>query len=252
MYMIRMVEEDDMPIGEAGQFLNTHWSVVLLASQGNSPQAEAALETLCRNYWYPLYSFVRRQGYSPADAQDLTQEFFAQLLGKQRLQLADRERGRFRSFLLASLKNFLVNEWVRGQAQKRGGGIPALSLDEAIAEELYRREPDSPTAPEILYDKRWAITLLERAVERLTAHYTQTGKEQLFNTLKPWLLAETSHQIYDDLAKTLGMNEGSVKVALHRLRQRLREAVRDEVSHTVASPADVDEELRCLMASLNT
>lgn len=236
---------------EARQFHNTHWSVVLTAGQDGSPHAEAALETLCRNYWHPLYFFVRRQGYAAADAQDLTQEFFAHFLRKRKLRFADPQRGRFRSFLLASLKNFLVNEWVREHAVKRGGGTTVLSMDEELAEQLYQSEAPSATAAENLYDKRWALLLLERAIGRLTAEYSGSGKDKLFNQLKPWLLAEASGSTYRKLAEELQMTEGAAKVALHRLRKRLREAVRDEVSQTVALPTDIDEELRCLMASLN-
>jgi len=234
----------------AGQFNTTHWSLVLLAGQADSPRAEAALETLCRTYWYPLYAFVRRQGHAPHDAQDLTQEFFARLLENGKLQLADRERGRFRSFLLASLKHFLVNEWVRGQAQKRGGGQKVFSLDEEAAERIYQQEPGGQVPAENLYDKRWAMTLLERAMERLGADYAKAGKRALFDQLRPLLLAEASNDTYRELAASLVMSEGAVKVALHRLRHRFRDTVREEVAETVATPADVDEELRCLMASM--
>ena len=153
----------------SGCFQTTHWSVVLAAGQAATPQAEAALASLCRIYWYPLYAYVRRQGQRPEDAQDLTQEFFARLLEKEYLKRADQGRGRFRSFLLKSLQHFLVNEWVRGQAQKRGGGQQILPLDEETAERIYQQEPAAPLAAESLYDKRWAVTLLERAMDRLGA-----------------------------------------------------------------------------------
>jgi len=237
--------------GQAGLFLTTHWSLVVAAGKEDTGQAEAALETLCRTYWYPLYAYVRRQGQNPHDAQDLTQAFFARLLETRNLRLADPERGRFRSFLLSSMKNFLVNEWVRDQAQKRGGGRKLLSLDEEAAERSFQLEPASQAPAEYLYDKRWAVTLLERAMERLGEDYARGGKEVLFARLKPWLLAEASNDTYRELAGPLGMSEGAVKVALHRLRQRFRDVVRDEVAQTVATPAEVDEELRCLMASLN-
>jgi len=235
----------------AGQFNTTHWSVVLLAGKAEAPQAEAALDNLCRAYWYPLYAYVRRQGHSPHDAQDLTQEFFARLLEKKYLQLADRERGRFRSFLLKSLQHFLVNEWVRGQAQKRGGGRKVFSLDEVAAERSYLQQPSDQLAPESLYDKRWAMTLLERAMERLGADYAAAGKREVFEQLKGLLLSEGSGESYRQLAGPLGLNEGAVKVAMHRLRQRFREAVRAEIAQTVATPDEVDEELRCLMAAIS-
>lgn len=233
-------------------FLTTHWSVVLQAGQDDLSKAEAALETLCRTYWYPLYAFVRRHGHAPHDAQDLTQSFFERLLERRDLRLADQTRGRFRSFLLSSLKHFLVNEWARGQARKRGGGQPLLSLNEAAAEQIFQQEPATQTPPESLYDKRWAITLLERAMDRLEADYARSGRGELFTRLRPWLLAEVTGDTYRELAGPLRMNEGALKVALHRLRQRFRDTVRDEVAQTVSSPEEVDEELRCLMASLNS
>jgi len=238
------------PIG-AGQFNTTHWSVVLLAGQTQAPQAEAALEELCRAYWPPLYAYVRRQGHSPHDAQDLTQEFFSRLLEKRYFKLAAQERGRFRSFLLKSLNHFLVNDWVRSQAQKRGGGQKPLSLDEEAVERLFQQEPPSTLPPESLYDKRWAVTLLERAMKRLGDDYAEAGKADLFERLKGWLLTEGSVQSYREMAGLLDLSESAVKVAVHRLRQRFRDAVRAEIAQTVASPAEIDEELRCLMASLS-
>lgn len=222
----------------------------MLAGQDGTAKAEAALETLCRTYWYPLYAYVRRQGQTAHDAQDLTQEFFARMLESKYLQLADRERGRFRSFLLKSLQHFLINEWVRGQAQKRGGGARMIALDEEIAERLYQQEPTAYVTAEVLYDKRWATTLLGRAMDRLGADYGASGKGELFAVLKPQILVEGSGEVYRELAVQTGMSEGATKVAMHRLRQRFREAVRAEVAQTVATPAEVDEELRFLMAAV--
>ena len=234
-----------------GCFQTTHWSVVLAAGQSATPHAEAALESLCRSYWYPLYAYVRRQGHRPEDAQDLTQEFFARLLAKEYLKLADQGRGRFRSFLLKSLQHFLVNEWVRGQAQKRGGGQQILPLDEETAERIYQQESSAPLAAESLYDKRWAVTLLDRAMDRLGADYATAGKRELFDHLKRLLLTEGSGVIYREAAHQSGLSEGAVKVAVHRLRQRFRDAVRAEIAQTVATPEEVDEELRCLMAAMS-
>ncbi len=236
----------------AREFNTTHWSLVLLAGQTQVPQAEAALEKLCATYWLPLYIYVRRAGHGPEDAQDLTQDFFARLLEKKYLKLADRERGRFRCFLLKSLQHFLVNDWVRGQAKKRGGGQKIFSLDEAEAERLYLQQPADGLSPENLFDKRWAITLLDRAMERLGIEYAAAGKRELFNQLKSLLLTEGSAESYRELAEPLGMSEGAVKVAAHRLRQRFGEAVRAEIAQTVATPAEVDEELRCLMTALGS
>lgn len=244
-------EETDGPGARgAGQFNTTHWSVVLLAGETHAPQADVALEKLCRTYWPPLYAYVRRKGHSPHDAQDLTQEFFARLLEKQYLKLADPERGRFRSFLLKSLQHFLVNEWGRGQALKRGGGHTLVPLDDVAAERIYQAQPDDQLAPESFYDKRWAMTLLQQAMERLGTDYASAGKQELFGHLKGHLLTEGSAEIYRELAGPLGLSEGAVKVAMHRLRQRFRDAVRAEVTQTVATPAEVDEELRCLMMAM--
>jgi RNA polymerase sigma factor (sigma-70 family) len=242
--------ENDAAAG-VGQFNTTHWSMVLLAGETQAPHADAALDKLCRTYWYPLYAYVRRRGHSQEDAQDLTQEFFARLLGKKYLKLATQERGRFRSFLLKSLQHFLVNEWVRGQAQKRGGGQKILSLDEDGAERAYQQDPAVQIAPESLYDKRWAMTLLEQAMERLGESYAATGKRELFDQLKGLLLTESSGETYRQLGGQLGLSEDAVKVAVHRLRHRFREMVRAEISQTVATPAEVDEELRCLKAALS-
>jgi len=232
-------------------FTTTHWSVVLTAIEEPSPQAAAALEKLCRTYWYPLYAYVRRKGYNAPDAQDLTQEFFARLLARNYLSVADRNRGKFRSFLLGSLEHFLAREWTKAHAQKRGGGQPLVSLDEVDAERIYQQEPATGLAPESLYDKRWAMTLLERAMERLGVDYAAAGKRELFDQLKSLLLAECSGESYRQLAGPLGLSEGAVKVAVHRLRHRFREVVRAEIAQTVATPAEVDEELRCLMSALN-
>jgi RNA polymerase sigma-70 factor (ECF subfamily) len=224
---------------------------VLQAGATQIPQADAALDKLCRIYWYPLYAYVRRAGHNPEDAQDLTQEFFARLLEKKYLQLADRERGRFRSFLLKSLQHFLVNEWVRGQAQKRGGGQKVFSLDEEAAERSYLQLPADQLAPESLYDRRWAMTLLERAMERLGGDYAAGGKQELFEQLKGLLLTEGSGESYRQLADSLDLSDGAVKVAVHRLRQRFRDAVRTEIAQTVATSAEVDEELRFLMSVMS-
>ncbi len=247
-----MVSRNDFLTPAGGSdFRTTHWSVVLAAGKSQTQLAEASLERLCRTYWKPLYAYVRRQGHSQHDAQDLTQEFFARLLERNYLQLADRERGRFRSFLLKSLQHFLVNEWVRGQAQKRGGGRKVFSLDEEAAERTYLQDSSDKLAPEHFYDKHWATTLLERAIERLGADYAAAEKRVLFEQLKPLLLTEGSAESYRQMAGPLGLSDGAVKVAVHRLRQRFRKAVRAEVAQTVTTPEDVDEELRVLMAALS-
>ena len=232
-------------------FNTTHWSVVLKAGDSRVDGSEAALETLCVTYWYPIYAFVRRKGHSPHDAQDLTQDFFARILDKKYFKLAAQERGKFRSFLLKSLSYFLINDWVRGQAKKRGGGQVLLSLDHESAERNFQQEPAVELPPESLYDKTWALALLERAMEKSGADYAAAGKGELFGQLKCFLLNEGSAEAYREVALSMNMEEGAVRVAAHRLRQRFRETVRAEIAQTVATPAEIDEELRCLISALS-
>ena len=230
-------------------FATTHWSVVLSAGGGDAPEAQGALEKLCQTYWYPLYAFARRRGLAPADAEDVTQGFFAWLLERNWLGKADQQRGRFRSFLLTSFSNFLTNEWNKARAQKRGGGrIVSLQRDEA--ETRCAREPAHNITPEQTYEWRWALTLLGRVMDRLGAEYAREGRTQWFETLKPCLLGERAKQPYATLAAQLGMTEGSVKVGVFRLRQRYRQLLREEIAHTVATRGEVEEELRYLFAVL--
>lgn len=232
--------------GAGAGFAETRWSVVLRAADTASPQAGEALAALCQAYWYPLYVFIRRQGHNPHDAQDLTQEFFARLIQSHFFAAADPKRGRFRSFLLASLKHFLQHEWEKARAQRRGGGRAILSLDAAEGESRYLLEPAQSANAERLFDRRWALTLLERVVERLRADYAASGKAELFDALKPALAGEQAGGSCASLAASLGMTEGAVKVAIHRLRQRYGALLREEISHTLASPDDVEGELRHL------
>ena len=231
-------------------FATTHWSLVLSAGDQPSPQAADALEKLCRAYWLPIYAFVRRQGRSPHDAQDLTQEFFARLLEKNYLAGADPAKGRFRSFLLASLKHFLANEWDKTKAQKRGGGQVMIPIDIKSAENSGGFEPADNLTAEKIFERRWALTLLEQVLRRLRAEYVRDGREKLFAQLKP-TLTETSRTVgYAEIATRLGTTEGAVKVAVHRLRQRYREVLRAEIADTVASPEEVEDEIRNLFAAL--
>jgi RNA polymerase sigma-70 factor (ECF subfamily) len=227
-------------------FATTHWSVVLAASEGQSPEAVAALEKLCSTYWYPLYVYVRRKGYTAEDAQDSTQEFFARLLARNYLRVADRNRGKFRSFLLGSLEHFLAREWTKARAQKRGGGVHLFSLDEAEVENLYQKEAMFELTPDKVFDRRWATTLLAQAMTRLREIYVADGKENLFIKLESLLAGEAPEGSYAAIAASLGMSEGAVKVAVHRLRERYGKLVRAEVAQTVADPAGVDEELHHL------
>jgi RNA polymerase sigma factor (sigma-70 family) len=232
-------------------FTNTHWSVVLAAGDNSSPSSAAALEKLCRAYWYPLYAYVRRRGHGPEDSQDLTQDFFARLLRKEYLSHVEPERGKFRTFLLTSLKRFLINEWEKGRVQKRGGGQPVLSLDTDATESRYQAEPSESSTPEKIFEKRWAVTLLEQVLARLRQEFTAHGKAQQFERLKLLLWGEKGSPPYAEVAAELGLSEGALKVSVHRLRQRYRELLREEVAHTVASPSDVDNELRHLIAVIS-
>lgn len=231
-------------------FITTHWSVVLAAGDSASPQADAALEALCRAYWYPIYVYVRRKGHGPDDAQDLTQAFFAALLEKRLLRIADPAKGRFRSFLLGVLDHFLAREWTKAHRQKRGGGRAILSLDEADPEARFRTEPAHDETPERAYDRQWALTLLESTLARLEAECRQAGKTDLFEVAKGLLSGEKAAGSYRDLGARLGLSEGAVKVAVHRLRQRYAELLRAEIAQTVRSPAEVEDELRHLFQAL--
>ena len=241
---------DATPAG-AGQFTPTHWSLVLLARQGESTVGREALEKLCRKYWYPLYAYVRRQGHGVADAQDLTQEFFARLLGRNFLAGVTPEKGKFRSFLLAALKHFLANEWDRVRAEKRGGGQTFLSWDEPSAEDRYSMEPADVSSPELLFEKRWAWTVLDRALQRLKEEHAAEAKQEQFDQLKVFLASEARPGAYAAAASRLGMTPGAVAVAVHRLRQRYGELLRAEVGQTVSTAAEVDEEMRHLFGIIN-
>lgn len=239
-----------MPDGNSAasqRFATTQWSVVLAAQQDQSPQA---LDTLCRAYWYPVYAFVRRRGFAAHDAQDLTQEFFARLIEKESLLAVDRERGRFRTFLLVAAQRFLANTRRDRAAQKRGGGRPRLSLDYAAGERRYACEPADPMTPERLFVRRWALTMLERVLEQLRQQYTARGREALFEQLAACLLEEPQAASYAQIAAQLNMTPAAVKVAAHRLRQHYRDLVREEVLQTVADERDVDDELRHLMEAV--
>ena len=231
-------------------FVTTRWTVVLSAQDKDAPQSSEALESLCRIYWHPLYAYARRLGHAPADAQDLTQEFFARLLEKQWLAAADREKGRFRTFLLVALKRFLANEWDRAHRQKRGGYATHLPLDTAVAEARYLTDLAKKLPADRVYERRWALTLLEQTMNRLRAEFSQAGKAAEFERLKVFLTADKSAIACADVARELGMSEGAARVAAHRLRRRFREVFREEVAHTVASAEDVDEEFHHLLEAL--
>lgn len=242
--------EDSAPPPMAAGFTPTHWSVVVAAGRSDSTQAQVALEKLCRTYWPPIYAFVRRQGHGPHDAQDLTQEFFARLLGKNHLAVVDRSKGRFRSFLLASVKHFLANEWDKSQAQKRGGGQVLIPIDVASVESSCGFQPADHLTAEKIFERRWALTLLDQVLRRLREDYARDGKEKLFEQLKPTLTEASRTVGYAEIATRLDLTEGAVKVAVHRLRGRYRELLRAEIGETVASAEEVEDEIRNLFAAL--
>jgi RNA polymerase sigma-70 factor (ECF subfamily) len=231
-------------------FVTTRWTVVLAAGGMDTTQGRQALEHLCRTYWYPLYAYVRRRGYSAHDAQDLTQAFFARLLAQQSLAKADPDRGRFRCFMLTAMNHFLASEWKRGMAQKRGSGCAVLSLELAAAEKRYDLEPAIHSSPDKIFEKQWAMTLLEEVLTRLEFEFQNEGKADLFAALKPALLGLRESQPYATLATQLGMNESAVKVAVHRLRKRYRELIRDEIANTLESSEEVEAEMRYLLRVL--
>lgn len=231
----------------AAAFATTHWSVVLAAGHGESSQAAEALERLCGTYWYPLYAYVRRQGNSPEDAQDVTQEFFARLLAKDYLARADPAEGKFRSFLLTGLKRLLWDEWDKSRRLKRGGGQKIISFDEKTAEDRYQLEPVDQVTPEVLFERSWTATLLERAATRLREEYRAAGRAELHEQLTEFQLDGAQERTYAEVAAQLGLSQSAVKSAIRRLRQRHLELVRAEIAQTVANPAEVDEEIRHLL-----
>jgi RNA polymerase sigma-70 factor (ECF subfamily) len=240
----------DSPAPRQARFATTRWSIVLRAGRPDAPEAGDALGRLCRTYWYPLYARVRRQGYSAHDAQDLTQGFFARLLGSDLIARADPARGKFRSFVLTALKHFIVDEWDKARAQKRGGGQAAVSFDADAAEKRFHAEPADEAAPDRAFDRQWALVLLGEVLNRLEGEYRDASKARQFAILKAALTGPRETQPYARLAAELGTSEGAVKIAVHRLRQRYRALLEQEIAQTVASPAEAAEELNHLFRAL--
>jgi RNA polymerase sigma-70 factor (ECF subfamily) len=236
--------------GRKAAFPTTPWSVILNAGATDSPSAAHALERLCRMYWYPLYAFLRRQGTSQHDAEDLTQSFFAHLFEKDAFKSLGREKGKFRSFLLAACTNFLRDERDRAGAWKRGGMHTIISLDVARAEESYEKEPAHTTDPMKLFERRWAFTLLNAAIARLKSEYEAAGKLPLFEKLEPYLTREMDARFYSQEAAGLKLSEGAARVALHRMRRRFGALLRSEVAYTVSSDKEIEDELRQLLAAI--
>jgi RNA polymerase sigma factor (sigma-70 family) len=234
-----------------GRFATTHWSIVQAAGHPSSSRYKSSLETLCKTYWYPLYAYLRRHGYNADEAGDHTQGFFARIMEKRSIGSADPERGKFRSFLLTSLKNFISDEYARSQALKRGGGKNIFSLDFALAEGRYCLEPKDEMSPEKLFERSWAITMLKNTLDRLSGEYKSERKKKLFGHLKVYLTADKQTSAYNDIAEKLQMTEGAVKVAVHRLRKRYRELLKEEIAQTVSSQESIDEEINELFKALS-
>ena len=232
------------------RFATTNWSVIQKAIVGGSSEARDALATLCETYWPPVYALIRRKGRSAADAEDLTQAYFTRFLEKGYVKDFRPEVGRFRTFLRASLEHFLLNEWDRERALKRGGGRPPLSLDSAAAEERYRREPVDSVTPEVLFERHWAAALLGRCLARLREEQDASGSGIRFEKLKPFLVADGGPDGYAGLVRGLGITESAARVAVHRLRKRFSAVLREEVARTVADPAEIDAEIRWLLTAV--
>jgi RNA polymerase sigma factor (sigma-70 family) len=232
-------------------FATTHWSVVLAAGGDASEASRDALERLCRAYWYPIYVYVRRKGHGPDDAQDLTQEFFAQLIAKHHLQLADRSKGRFRSFLLATLHFFLAREWSRAHRQRRGGQYQFVSFDQQLPDDRYQFEPVDGDTPEKHFHRQWALTVLKQTMNALASECAAAGKANLFREVKHLLSGERDGETYRSIGARLSLSDGAVRVAVHRLRQRYGELLRAEIAQTVDSELEVEEELGHLMRALS-
>ena len=260
-YLYRSVPADDQVSSLTGvggsaedggvAFATTHWSVVL-AARGDSAAAKEALEKLCRTYWWPIYGFVRRQGYKPQEAQDLTQAFFVRLLERRDFETVRQERGRLRSYLLASIKNFLSKARHREMTVKRGEGRPLVSLEDLLARERADQEPAHKLSADRIYERRWALTLLEQVLTRLRAEYEAAGKLALFDHLKELLARESGQPSQAEIAAEMQMTENAVKQAFHRLRHRYRQLLHEEIAHTVAVPDDVEDELRHFISVLQT
>lgn len=239
------------PAPRAGRFATTRWSLVLAAGQKTNARSAEALASLCEMYWHPVYAFIRRQGYRPEEGTDLTQEFFVRVLEKHYFHDADSARGRFRAFLCASIRHFLSNERDRARTLKRGGHQPPISLDVETAEGTYRIEPRDDLTPEKLFDRRWALILIERVLARVREEHVSTGKAELFDQLKGFLTGDSEGVPYADVARGLGMTEGAVKVAVHRLRRHFRDTLVREIAETVSDPADIDAEIEYLLKAVS-
>jgi RNA polymerase sigma factor (sigma-70 family) len=245
-------QETTSPGGQPGPravFATTHWSAVVTAGGNNSARAFEAMSELCRTYWMPLYAYVRRRGYSPEDAKDLTQEFFARLLERNAVATVDRQKGKFRTFLLASISHFLADEWDKARAQKRGGGL-VIPLDTGSAETRFLQHAACGLSSEQVFEQRWALAVLEEVYQRLRREFERAGKDEWFQGLRFALMGERSTVPYAELARQFATSESAIKVAVHRLRQRYRDLLRETIAGTVADPGEIEEELRYLLRTL--
>lgn len=244
-------QRDPHSLARSPAFATTHWSAVVSAGDEDSPKWREALAELCQTYWYPLYAYVRRQGHGEHEAKDLTQEFFSRLLAKNYFRALDRKRGKFRSWLLCAMEHFLAKEWRDANRLKRGGGQTLISLDDDTAEDRYRLEPAESMTAEKIYERRWAMTMLDRTLKALQQEFASNGKGALFENLQAALTGASDAPAYAELATRLDMTEGAIKVAVHRLRQRYAQLLRAEIGRTVVDPTEVDGELRHLLSVLS-
>ncbi len=249
--MVESPQESSTTSSRHEWFVTTHWSLVLRAGHPESSGAQAALQTLCQTYWYPLYAFARRLGHSGPDAEDLVQGFFERCLEKQYLSAAEQAKGRFRSFLLLAFKRYIAKERERARSRKRGGGVPVVVLDALNPEQRYAMEPADQLSPDKLFERRWALALLEQVLGRLRTEQAAAGRLATFQALKDCLTSAGASSPYAELARRLGTSEGAVKVAAHRLRRRYRELLEEEIAHTVSSPEEISAERQYLLAVLS-
>jgi RNA polymerase sigma-70 factor (ECF subfamily) len=252
-WFVKALRSEDrlQAVSEGVCFATTHWSVVLTARDGLDSEAHEALSRLCEAYWYPLYAYLRRRDFAPSDAEDLTQSFLAYLLSKDFLANVHPERGKFRSFLLASLNHFVSDHFDKEHRLKRGGGQRVLSLDAASAEQRYDLEPVEELDPQRIFERRWALTLVEAAMNRLESEAAATGKLELFHRLKPSLVGDRNALRYSQIGQALGLSEGAIKVAAHRLRLRFRDLFQEEIAQTVSQPSEIEEEMQFLFQVLS-
>jgi DNA-directed RNA polymerase specialized sigma24 family protein len=242
---------NNMSVSASPKFDTTSWTLVRAAAVDPTEESRQALATLCQTYWSPVYAFVRRNGYDREQAQDLTQGFFTQLLEKRFLVDADQQRGKFRSFLLTAVKHFLANEWDREHALKRGGGKVPVSIDVVAAESWYAPSVVAEGTPESLFERRWALSLLERTLARLRAEFVAAGKTSQFDSLSPFLNKDSGDKRYEDLAEQLGLSAGALRMSVHRMRRRYRDLLREEIAHTVSTTDEIDDEIRFLVSTLS-